>query len=153
MKPITERLWDRVDVRGPDDCWEWQGWRHPGGHGQIGWGKRGTSQVYTHVLAWMIDSGSPVPERHYVCHICNNPPCCNPKHLYAGTPAQNTADMLAIGGHSHGEKHATKLTDEKVFRIREMRASGLKHQEIADLIGVSRSMIGHILNGERWRHL
>jgi len=28
------------------------------------------------------------------CHRCDNPPCCNPAHLYVGTRKQNIADAV-----------------------------------------------------------
>jgi hypothetical protein len=33
----------------------------------------------------------------YVLHHCDNPPCCNPLHLYAGTQRQNIHDAIARG--------------------------------------------------------
>lgn len=33
----------------------------------------------------------------FVCHTCDNPPCINPKHLFAGTAKDNAQDMLKKG--------------------------------------------------------
>lgn len=149
MKPISERLWARVDKRGPGECWEWQGWRHPAGHGQIGRGRRADGLAYTHVVAWELTNG-PVPDGSYVCHHCDNPPCCNPDHLFLGSPAANTHDMIAKLRHSYGEAHATKLCDHDVQEVRRLLASGRTQQSLADEFGVSRSMIGHIGQFKRW---
>ncbi|MGJ1211954.1 NUMOD4 domain-containing protein [Sphingobacterium multivorum] len=55
---------------------------------------------------------------------------------------------------SHGESHyLAKVTDEQVLQIRRMRSEDkLTHQAIADLIGVSRSIVTSILSNKTHRH-
>lgn len=154
MKPLEQRLREKTDVRGESDCWLWRGHRHPSGHGQIGRGRRADGLTYTHIAAWEIASGRKVPPGMCVCHRCDNPPCVNPAHLFLGTKADNTNDMLAKGRHPHGEKASwAKLREKDVERIRAMRADGLTQREIADHLGVSRALVGLILQGKRWPHL
>lgn len=149
--PLRERLYAKLAVKGEDDCWEWTGWRHPQGHGQIGLGING-ALVYTHRAAWMLAYG-PIPEGMYVCHKCDNPPCCNPKHLFLGTPKDNVQDMLEKRRHSHGDKHASKLSKDRVVAIKALLAEGRTQQSIADEFNISRSMVGLIGSGHRWKYL
>jgi len=52
--------------------------------------------VPTHRFAWELANG-PIPEGMFVCHKCDNPPCCNVDHLFLGTPKENTTDMVNKG--------------------------------------------------------
>jgi hypothetical protein len=153
MKPLAERLWAKTAIKGPTDCWEWQGWRHPKGHGQIGLGGRSVGLGYTHRVAWEVTNG-PVPHGLFVCHKCDNPPCVNPAHLFLGTPAENSADMAKKRRSTYGESAArAKLTEDDIRAIRDAIDDGLYQHAVAKQFGVSRSLVGLIAQRKRWAHI
>lgn len=99
-RPLGERLRERVDKRGPDECWPWIGAANrEGGYGYLSTGGRGGRKVYAHRVAWELANGRPVPDGMVVRHSCDNPPCCNPAHLSIGTMLDNANDMLTRHGH------------------------------------------------------
>jgi len=76
-------------------CLEWQRGRTSAGYGQMTW-VSGEGTRYTHRLAWEMAKG-PIPPGQCVLHSCDNPPCCTPEHLFLGSKAENTADMVEKG--------------------------------------------------------
>jgi hypothetical protein len=63
-------------------------------------------QILAHRLVYERTYGA-VPDGKYVCHHCDNPPCCNPAHLFVGTAADNNHDMISKGrdNPAHGKAH------------------------------------------------
>lgn len=92
----SERFWARVASSGPHECWPYIGPLFSDGYGR--WYRRGVQRTTrAHREAWRLANGSDIPEGMLVCHHCDNPPCCNPAHLFLGTRVDNAADMHAKG--------------------------------------------------------
>lgn len=91
---IRARLMARISVSA-SGCWEWTGPRLPSGYGHM------SNMLYTHRAAYQLFVG-PIPDGMHVCHRCDNPPCCNPEHLFLGTAADNMHDRDAKGRHRGG---------------------------------------------------
>ena len=93
--------------------------------------------------AWV----GPIPSGKLIRHKCDNPPCVNPKHLKAGTNADNTKDRDERGRTARGERSGNaKLTDKQVKEIRYRRAhEGVTYRQLAKEFNVTYGMIGHIV--------
>lgn len=118
---VEERFWAKVDRRGPDECWEWRAGKNRTGYGLFGVDK---GSKLSHRIALRF-SGVDVPDGMFVCHRCDNPPCCNPAHLFLGTQFDNMRDCSAKGrvfaqAHperlSRGDAHYSRLHPERLAR-------------------------------------
>ena len=89
-----DRFWSKVDRRGPDECWPWAGCVSSDGYGSF---KLASYYVVTASRFALISHAQAEPKGRHVLHRCDNPICCNPKHLRFGTIAQNARDRVRKG--------------------------------------------------------
>jgi hypothetical protein len=154
VRPFGERFWKKV-IQG-DGCWGWTG-ATTSGYGVVFHSSRpGFRSVLwrAHRVSWELHFG-PIPEGLCVLHRCDNPPCCNPAHLFLGTRADNNADMAAKGRKRCGDRRGgnnghTKLTEAQIPEIRE--ATGTL-ASIGSRYGVTRATISNIKQRKCWSHV
>lgn len=156
MQSISERFWSKVDKSGGQDaCWPWMAFCQPKGYGRFGiqrsdgsWGR-----IQAHRLSYELTYGA-IPDDLHVLHHCDNPPCCNPTHLFLGTNADNVADRVAKGreaGISRGEENGrAKLTADLVRLIRAATGS---QRAISKRFGISKAHVERVRNGKSWAHV
>jgi hypothetical protein len=156
----TDRVWRKVDRSGgPDACWPWTGHRLRTGYGVL---RNRGKMAYAHRVAFEASYG-PIPEGVLVTHSCDCPPCCNPAHLFPGSDATNSAEMMARGRNMHvvcpdriarGTAHGnTHLTDDDVRAIRAAHAAGTRYLDLAPRYGISVSAVAAIVRRKNWKHL
>lgn len=118
---LENRYWPKVNVAGPNECWNWNAKaRHPYGYGRMTAG-RGVN-LKAHQIAWALENG-PIPDGMLICHDCDNPSCCNPSHLFLGSQTDNMGDAKAKGRTSKPpvfrglQHHNGKLSNEEIAKI------------------------------------
>lgn len=165
LAPIQRRehlFWRHVAQSGPDDCWPWTGVRRQTGYGFV---KRQGHLIAAHRVAFALANGY-VPT-DMVCHHCDNPPCCNPAHLYEGSAQANSDDKVRRGRAATGRKNGAytrpetrprgeshgraRLTVAQVQAIRRRLRKGERPLELGKYYGVTSQTIYWIREGKTWR--
>jgi hypothetical protein len=129
-------------------CWLWTKSKNHSGYGQFNAGSGRT--ILAHRYSYEIHHG-PIPKNFFICHKCDQPSCVNPKHLFAGTNADNIADMKKKGRSLKGERHPhSRFKDSDILNIRK---SAETIQALSEKYKTSTGSISRIRNGKRWGHL
>lgn len=171
LSPQAEaRFWAKVDRSGGSDaCWPWIG-ATAHGYGQFHVAA-GSPNQRAHRVSLAL-SGRAIPAGMCVCHSCDNPPCCNPDHLWLGTVMDNTQDAARKGRLATGERNSSlrhperlnpargessgraKLTEADILAIRHAFAvDGVAKAEIGRKYGVTQPNIHAIVRGRTWAHV
>lgn len=129
-----------------EDCWSWRGAKQGKGYGRFWNGRR---LVLAHRFSYEFFTGT-IPRGALVCHICDNPSCVNPKHLFLGTHKDNAIDMISKG---RGRNQTTKLSFKIADRIRKEYSTGnISQRKLAKKYEVSQAQINDIIKFKCWRN-
>lgn len=141
----ANRSWSKVDIRGADECWEWQASLANGGYGHFSIGGRSGSMRTAHRVAYEIRHGY-CPS--YLLHSCDNRRCCNPVHLRPGDHSANMREMA-----EREISRTTKLTAVDVLAIRAASSAGQSQRSIARKYDISQGNVNFIVARKTWRHV
>lgn len=147
------RFWSKVQRGNPDECWLYVGQKNRG-YGVVYLGKHGRDKAPR--IAWQLANKKRITKRNpFIRHSCDNPPCCNPKHLIAGTPKQNTQDMMARrrGVTLEQRRFSAKLTPANVRLIRKLSQKGISQTELALRFNLSRPSICEAVHFKTWKEI
>lgn len=141
-----ERFWMHVLVGAPDECWPWRAGKNDGGYGRF-------ERRYAHRVAYELVHG-PIEPSMMVLHSCDNPSCCNPRHLSQGTNLQNMRQKVERARQARGASNGrAKLREADVLEIRAARARGASTHQLARDYGIAQSVISDICTRRKWRHI
>lgn len=162
-----DRLWFGIDKLPGEGCWLWSRCKTKAGYGvlRVKIAPRKYRNIYVHRLVFKIVTGVD-PAGNNLCHHCDNPPCCNPKHLFLGTQMENIKDMMAKGrGRNHDglaaaipkwkemrlSRNRDAVGSHDVQLIREMWASRLFLREFIIInFTLTRNLFENVIHRDDW---
>lgn len=120
-----------------NECWEW-----------ISAGGNAYGHMFyryknhrAHRESWKLFHG-PIPDGLFVLYRCDYRSCVNPDHLFLGTAADNSQDMVSKGRQSH-KGAPPRIPIETVIAVRGVSGT---YAEIASLFGISQMQAWRIKN-------
>lgn len=162
-------FWEKVDWSGgPEACWPWLGKSHKE-TGRAMYSVAGRGKLNAARLSWELANAELANSAMYVCHRCDNVECVNPRHLWLGTPKENSADRDRKGRGASGLKngkytkpestprgsgHGRARCDESfVLQVRARAAAGERYSDIARSVGRNKTWVRQVVIRKIWAHV
>jgi hypothetical protein len=142
-----EWFWSNVRRGAPEVCWPWTGETGHYGYGVVYFRAQG-QRTGAHRVAYVLATGNPLGDLEAL-HHCDNPPCCNPGDLWAGTQQDNMADAASKGRSRNG---ARRITDFGVAELRRRYGLGESATDLAAEFGIGRRQVLRLATGVSQRH-
>lgn len=144
-------FWSLINVKSENDCWNWLGAVNRWGYGRIrhdGWIQM------AHRVAYEKTTGQNI-KGLIAMHTCDNPACCNSKHLVMGTHADNQKDKFTKNRQAKGETNGQSLlTNEQVLEARQKyKPRVVTYKMLAEEYGVCRDTMQKAVRGIYWKHI
>lgn len=152
---LRHRFWSKVQPSTDDKCWPWMNDTVGGlkyGRFSVRDGEKVVGFRCNRLAFYYANGFWPV----FACHKCDNAICCNPAHIFDGTPLENMQDMHRKGRQKppNGERHwNSKLGELEVLEIRRRYSNGETQSKIATSFGCSRPMVSMIVTRKSWSHI
>lgn len=145
----TAKFWLRIEGGTDFQCWNWKGAKNPTGYGRLTTTEGG---AMAHRVAYELIKG-PIPSGQIVRHQCDNPACCNPRHLLLGNYQDNSDDMVRRRRSAEGAKNGrTKLSNAQAAYIRR-NPQGLTQKKLCEMFGLASSTVSYIRSGRSWKYM
>lgn len=137
VRSLAQRFWRWV--KKTPGCWLWTGHLNThGGHGQIT--IKGKIQWPAHKAAYLLYHGS-VPRGKKILHTCDNPICVRKEHIYPGSNADNTQDMMKRGRNRWAGAGILRLTKTQRLNLCILARMGKSTRGLARKFKVSPSTV------------
>ena len=149
------RFMDSFESSDADSCWEWTGTKNNAGYPLFSYHGRMVSATKT---AYTLYYNQDIPQNWVVTHTCGKVDCMNPNHLYITSRSDMTKEQYLSGQrklpNQQGAKNPNaRLTEDDVHAIRQRKADGATHAELAKEFGVTKTTISFIHNRKLWAHV
>lgn len=161
-KNAPEDVWEFINKKTSNYCWPCTCYCDKRGYGIIQINGR---LERIHRVVWSLINGH-IPALFeglpaMICHSCDNPPCCNPDHLYLGNAKINNQDSAKKGRkptmnvNLRGSNNPyAKLTEIHVEEIKQfLRESILTQLQIAEKYNITQMAVSCINTGRTWSYL
>lgn len=149
-RPWTKELLLEKLTETASGCWEWSGYRDSNGYGDTYYlGKKDR----THRVAWQLFVG-PLMRGDFVLHRCDNPPCCNPQHLFLGSQTENMRDCVSKGRFRFVPPERRFLAvgkDVPISDILSRRGRGESMRSVAKALGIPFTTVWRVSHGTHWQ--
>lgn len=149
-KEIVDSFYRNAYPEPNTGCWIWGASCNEFGYGVARFNINGIKFHLAHRFSYYHHLGV-FDQKLSVCHLCDNPSCVNPDHLFLGTHEDNMRDMHKKGRSSDVNGELNPNAKIKIANVAAIRSSPLSAVQLSVIYKISSTQVYYIRNYKSWK--